>query len=549
MRQIRNKREEYLAPDPEAKTPLTGVLLSILVLLMVLLFPEHPDFQFAKQFSRLPIELPVLIVLLVFFKERRGQWLRLGLVIALSLLLLLRMADIGSYFAFNRRFSPLLELHLLADGWNLASTSIGPTQAAIISLIALLALLALALLLYRCLDTIARVTGNFRKKLLFASLAATIIGTAGLASEKKFNYNGPLEANILPEFSSRIKGITKSINDQRQFATDLKSDSVLDVAQPQFAALAGKDIMVLFVESYGRGYIDAERFKHQSAARLLAVERTIIDAGLSIRSGWLTSPIRGGRSWLAHSTFQSGLKIDNQARYDRLVTSQRKSVSQLFQQAGWHSVGIMPAIQLAWPEGAWYGYTDLRTSSDLGYAGERFGYVTMPDQYTLHYFENHIRHKSDKPVMATMALLSTHAPWTPLPRKLDWDDIGNGSIYDGSHRFGERISWKYRSKVQDMYAQSFDYTLDILGEYAARYADDAVIIIVGDHQPAPIINGWGDSADVPIHIISRDAALLDRLPASQWHPGMLPETNLQSLPMQAMRKLLSTLFEPADAPN
>lgn len=536
-------READFSLDSGVKTSFTAVLLSILVLSLVLLFPGHPEFVFAQQFLRLPMELPVVIVLLVMVNQRYGTWLRIMLVIALSLLLLLRLADMGSYFAFNRRFSPLLELHLLADGWNLASTTIGPAQAAIVSLIALLMLFALALILYRCLRTIARVSGSLRKGILIVALGATLAGVAGLAAEHHFGYKGPLEAEIVPEFASRIAGIRKSIKDQRQFLTDLKSDAVLDEIQPQFTALAGKDIILVFVESYGRGYIDAERFKEQASERLLIVQENISEAGLSIRSGWVTSPIRGGRSWLAHSTFQSGLKIDNQARYDRLVTTHRKSVSQLFQQAGWHTVGIMPAIQLAWPEGSWYGYEDLRTSSNLGYEGERFGYVTMPDQYTLHYFENQIRHQSEKPVMATMALLSTHAPWTPLPDKLDWDDIGDGLIYDGSHRFGERISWKYRSKVQDMYAKSLDYTLDILGEYASKYADDAVIIILGDHQPAPIINGWGKSGDVPIHVISSDKNLLDRLPESSWSTGMLPQADLQSLPMQSMRKQLSTLFE------
>ena len=520
-----------------------ALILSVLLLLVALLFPGHPDFVLAKQLLRMPVELPAIIVALLLINQRFGRWLRLFLVSAIGVLLLLRLADIGSYLAFNRRFSPLLEFHLLADGWNLASTSIGPTQAAIISIVVLLLLLGLALLLNHGLRTIASVSGNTRKNLLIISISAAVIGIAGLFSENHFKYKGPLEAKIIPEFNKRINGISRSIKDQRQFVADLDTDSVLDNAQPTFSALAGKDIMLIFVESYGRGYIDAERFNKQSTELLNDVDKTITNAGLNIRSGWATSPIRGGRSWLAHSTFQSGLKLDNQARYDRLVTTERPSLSHLFAQAGWNTVGVMPAIQFAWPEGAWYGYQDLRTSDDLGYAGDRFGYVTMPDQYTLHYFENQIRQQSDAPVMATMALLTTHAPWTPLPEKLDWDDIGDGSIYDGSHRFGEPISWKYRSKVQDMYAKSFEYTMDVLGEYAARYADDAVIIIVGDHQPAPIINGWGKSGDVPIHVISNDAKLLARFPDNSWSEGMLPQADLDSVPMQDMREILSTLFE------
>lgn len=509
----------------------------------MLLFPSHPDFVFAKQFLRIPIELPVIVVLLVVVKQRFVAFLCVTLVAGLSLLLLLRMADIGSYFAFNRRFSPLLELHLLADGWNLASTSIGPAQAAIVSLLALGILALLAWWLYRCLYSIANLIGSTRKTVLILAAGAALIGITGLGSEKHYGYDGPLQAKIVPEYYSRIESIANSIEDQQRFAKELKSDSVLDTQQPAFSALAGKDVLLIFVESYGRGYIDADRFSSQAAMRLNAVQQHINDAGLSARSGWLTSPIRGGRSWLAHSTLQSGLKIDNQARYDRLVTSDRTPLSTLFAQAGWRSVGIMPAIQQSWPEGSWYGYQNIHTSTDLGYAGERFGYVTMPDQYTLHHFEHHIRHQTDKPVMASMALLSTHAPWTPLPLKLDWNIINDGRVYDGSKRYGEPISWKFRSKVQDMYIQSLDYTLDILGEYAALYADDALIIILGDHQPAPIINGWGKSADVPVHVISRDAEILDRLAASNWSTGMLPHASLQSVPMQSFRKIISTVFE------
>jgi hypothetical protein len=48
----------------------------------------------------------------------------------------------------------------------------------------------------------------------------------------------------------------------------------------------------------------------------------------------LTSPTFGGISWLAHSTLQSGLWIDNQQRYNQLVASNRFTLSDAFKQAG-----------------------------------------------------------------------------------------------------------------------------------------------------------------------------------------------------------------------
>ena len=51
---------------------------------------------------------------------------------------------------------------------------------------------------------------------------------------------------------------------------------------------------------------------HRGSAQLRA-------AGFSARSAFLTSPTFGGLSWLAHSTLQSGIKVDGQRRYDQLV--------------------------------------------------------------------------------------------------------------------------------------------------------------------------------------------------------------------------------------
>lgn len=491
----------------------------------------------------MPLEWPLLILALVFV----SGFLRKGFCVLLALLalmlMLLRIADIGSYLAFNRRFSPLLELHLIKDGWNLVSTSTSPLQAVMVAMIALLVLVVIVWALYRCLLRIASVSGKLRTQTAaLAALAAVFIG-AGVIAENRFDYNGPAQANIIPEFNNRITRLTNSIADQKVFVEELKFDTVLDDTQPEFTALAGKDVFVIFVESYGRGYVEAERFSRLAQERLDSVQATLDKSSVFAKSGWVTSPIRGGRSWLAHASFQAGLNIDNQARYDRLVTTERPSFSALFEAAGWNTFGIMPAIQFEWPEGAWYDYQQLFVAADMQFEGERLGYTTMPDQYTLAHFENAIRKTSDKPLMATFALLTTHAPWTPLPRKLDWNSVGNGSIYDGSNRFGERISWKYRSKVQDMYVQSFDYTLDILGEYAALYGDNAVFIILGDHQPPPIINGWGNSGDVPIHILSKDESVLDKLPEQYWTQGMLPSADTPSQPMWDMRRRFSTMFE------
>ena len=56
-----------------------------------------------------------------------------------------------------------------------------------------------------------------------------------------------------------------------------------------------------------------------------------------MRSAWLTSPIFGGQSWLAHATLLSGLAIDNQGRYRALLASPRRTLLHLAQGAGWRT--------------------------------------------------------------------------------------------------------------------------------------------------------------------------------------------------------------------
>jgi hypothetical protein len=349
-------------------------------------------------------------------------------------------------------------------------------------------------------------------------------------------------AGIPGEAIQRVQAMHKSINDQHAFVKALAEDPVLARGEPLFSAVAGRDVLVLFIESYGRSFLDLEPMRTTALPGLAISEDMLADAGLVQRSGWLESPIRGGRSWLAHASFMSGLHIDNQARFDRLISSDRVSLNRLFAAAGWQTIGLMPAIQFAWPEGRWYGFDRTLTMHELGYRGKPFDWVTMPDQYTLSALQK-IRERTDRPLMAEVALISSHVPWTPIPKVVPWNLIDDGRVFDGTQRFELPIVWKDRPGVQALYIQSLEYSLRVVSEYVARFADDALIIVLGDHQPASIIDGWGKTADVPVHIISRDASLLARLPDAHFSSGMIPGATLPSLPMESVRSLLSSVFE------
>src|SRR5687767_5891838 len=120
--------------------------------------------------------------------------------------------------------------------------------------------------------------------------------------------------------------------------------------------------------------------------------RSVLDAGtsrlrasgFSARSAFLTSPTFGGLSWLAHATLQSGLWVDHQVRYSRLLSSRRMTLTRAFGESGWRTVAALPLNTRKWPEGKrYYGFDKIYDRTNMGYSGPRFGYSPMPDQYAL----------------------------------------------------------------------------------------------------------------------------------------------------------------------
>ena len=78
-----------------------------------------------------------------------------------------------------------------------------------------------------------------------------------------------------------------------------------------------------------------------------------------------------------------------------------------------------------------------------------------------------------------------------------------------------------------------------------RYGDDRLVLVfLGDHQPAPVITGDGASHDVPITILSRDRAVLDRVSEWGWQDGLRPGPQAPVWPMEAFRDRFLTAFGP-----
>jgi hypothetical protein len=344
-----------------------------------------------------------------------------------------------------------------------------------------------------------------------------------------------------------LHAVQADIRDEGVFANEIRHDPFrFTPANQLLTGLRGKDVLLVFVESYGRVSVQGASFSPAIDALLDEGTNRLKAAGFSARSAFLTSPGFGGISWLAHSTLQSGLWADNQRRYDQLVATNRFTLSDGFNRAGWRTINFAPADDRSWSDGSsFYHYDKLYDRRDMGYRGPGYNYAPMPDQYmfaALQRLELAKAHR--RPLFAEVETVSSHMPWDRIPQMVPWGEVGNGSIFNHTPTFTKPDSFWWRPhQVKAAYARSLKYSLNVLISYVQHYGKkNLVLVVVGDEQPLPIVSGQGASHDVPISIIAHDPAVMKRIRAWGWQPGLLPSPRAPVWRMSAFRDRFLTAY-------
>ena len=330
------------------------------------------------------------------------------------------------------------------------------------------------------------------------------------------------------------------------FATELADEPARFAALPNvLAGLEGRRVVIAYIESYGIAALEDPQFAAVVRPVLEAASERLERAGVQLVSGRFTSPTLGGQSWYAHGTMLSGLWLENQARYEMLLTSARETLIDDFRRAGYRTATVMPAITTGWPEAVRIGYDDVHTAQNIPYAGPPLYWVTMPDQFTWSFVGGLLRETSE-PLFVEAGMVSSHAPWIPVLPILDWDAIGDGSVFE-PYRLPdyppEEIWWDVEI-LRTSYGSSVAYSLETMAQFAERFLDDRTLLVVaGDHQAAPWVTG-AEGADVPVHVMARSSDLIDPFVAWGFAPGPLPEPAAPIHRMDVFREWFVRAFTP-----
>ena len=435
-------------------------------------------------FVRIPLEGLLAAGLLLVLPRRARRPAAVAIGVVLGLLAIVKVLDLVFFLIYARPFNLVLDWSLFGGAVQFFTASLGQTGAVGVGVtVAVLVVVVVGLMTL----SVARLSGALVRHRTGAARVLVVLGVAWAACAL-FGAQLVAGAGVAGVASGRLLQVSDSLRDSHAFAREEKTDAFRGVAGSRLlTGLRGKDVLLAFVESYGRDAVDNPRFAPQVDAALDQGSRALTAAGFGARSGWLTSPTAGGGSWLAHGTLLSGLWIDNQQRYDSLVGSDRLTLPNAFGRAGWRTVAVMPGTVGAWPEQSFYGYDQVDDRWHLGYAGPRFNWGTPPDQFTLSEFQRTERAKpGHTPVMAEIPLVSSHAPWAPTPTLIGWDQVGDGRVFGPQAASGASPAsvWSSVNRVRDAYRDSIVYTLNTLITYVERYGDEnLVLVFLGDHRP------------------------------------------------------------------
>jgi hypothetical protein len=524
-------------------------VLAVVIVWAALVAPDQPNDLTLSGFLRIPLEGLVLIALALGLPRTPRRILAATAGLALTLVVVLKAINYEVFTLYNRPYDPLGDTTQLGNGIETLRSLVGGTETKLIEVGTVVGTVVLGVLLTLSMLRLTRLAAANRRWALRAVAGLTAVGALLSVLGAELTSHLPITSTISAGLVvDEVNAVRADIRDRSLFAAEIKHDPIAATPANQLlTGLRGKTVLLVFVEAYGQQAVEGRSFSPEVDAALAEGNNRLKSAGFSSRSGFLDSATYGGISWLAHSSLQAGLWVDNQDRYNQLISDRRFTLAEAFKKAGWRTVADDPSNDRPWPQGkAFYHYDQIYNRYQVGYRGPTFTYASMPDQYIFSAFNRlELAKAGTQPLFAEIDTVSSHMPWNRIPETVGWNQVGNGSIYNSNPEIHETGGfWSDPPRVQAAYGKSIVYSLNTLTSFVQHYGNkNLVMIVLGDHQPLPIVSGRNSNHDVPISIIAHDPKVLKQIGSWGWNVGLQPRTTAPVWPMSAFRNKFLGAFD------
>ncbi|HEY8521367.1 MAG TPA: sulfatase-like hydrolase/transferase [Gammaproteobacteria bacterium] len=498
------------------------------------------------------VEIALLVLALALYRERfppLGRAALRALAAALFVLALGRYAEVTAPALYGRPVNLYWDAQHIPKVIAMLATAAAPWLVALgaLALVALLAGLFLAL--RWALARVDRALADRRWRRGLAAGAAGLVALYALSQARVVQRGPTFSLPVSVTYLRQARFVAEAYLEQRTGRTLPPGErAAAMLASADLARLRGADVLLIFIESYGAAVYDSPEIAHVVQEGRDRLGAAVTDTGRQIVSAFVTSPTFGGSSWLAHVTLLTGTTVADNGSYSLMLTQKRATLPRRFAAAGYRTVAVMPGLKAAWPEGAFYGFDRIYGEADLDYRGPEFGWWRIPDQYSLARLDAlELAGTERAPVLVFFPTISTHTPFGPTPPyQPDWERVLSDTPFDAeavAESLADLPEW---TNLQPSYARSVAYSLTYLAGYLRARADrDPVIVVLGDHQPQASVTGPNARWDVPVHVITRNDAIVDVLLEAGFVARLTPVDE----PIGRMEDLTAVLLRAFSSPG
>jgi hypothetical protein len=482
----------------------------------------------------------VCLVLAVF--ALLGWWRRrlmfgatLGLAVVIAIVRLFRIADGLIHKNYFREVKLYVDMPMLPDLWRLMRMTL-PLSTVIAGTVLLVVLLTAFVLLIHGALVYQQfyLSKGWRQRGLFLGVLVLCLGLSPLwppKGEAEEVRHGLFTRSLAPQGVDQYRSAASAALYRRAKSIEIRTAQDHLMGTPRdLARLKGADFLFLLVESYGSSVYRHRTLTGTGCPNIEEFTNSVSAKGYFSASKYMLSTTYGGGSWFAHATLRTGVQIRDSLEFALILhrNPQPPTMALMFKEAGYRTVLVQPGTTRPWPEGLVHGFDRRYYSFHLDYEGPVFGFATMPDQYVLHaVHQKEMVKQKRQPLFVEYALVSSHAPWTPVPTVInDWSQLERGRIFNNSPGVRFPVTWTNMEEGAVAYAYSLCYDFDVMRRYITERLDrDAFIVILGDHQPPGAITYDDPSWAVPLHVLSKDRELIERFVEAGYTPGMIPTDN------------------------
>ncbi|RXR34082.1 hypothetical protein EQG68_03335 [Flavobacterium piscinae] len=295
------------------------------------------------------------------------------------------------------------------------------------------------------------------------------------------------------------------------------------------------NIYFIAIESYGAILHEDDYFKEKYNKLISDFNQNLQSKDWHITSSFSNSPVSGGGSWMAYSSFLMGIKITSDLLYRKLFHEREKyktqSIFTILEELGYATtliaaVGGYENFTIEWEETlSFLGTKNVIKFKDLDYTGEKFNFgPSAPDQYMLQKSRALIKEKyPNQPISFFVETINSHANFeTPTHLFKNWEECNL------ANRNAFKPTTALEKNIKENYFLAIDYQLKTITDFVLSENEHSIFVIFGDHQP-PLLTTTKNSFKSPIHIISKDKAFITDVKLERFNSTVEIHNNKQEL--------------------